>query len=129
MGGDNARLLAAVGHEAEEPPPLQLLALLERVLSTTGWFWKTNAEGCTTFVSSSYAAVSGMQPGDALGRNEWTQGRNLTEAMARRLAKAAGQRAEFREIEYQQVRGNGLEPIWCIASGVPVWDQQNVFRG
>jgi len=129
MGGDNARLLAAVGHEAEEPPPLQLLALLERVLSTTGWFWKTNAEGCTTFVSSSYAAVSGMQPGDALGRNEWTQGRNLTEAMARRLAKAAGQRAEFREIEYQQVRGDGLEPIWCIASGVPVWDQQNVFRG
>ncbi|MBW6496191.1 MAG: PAS domain-containing protein, partial [Burkholderiaceae bacterium] len=129
MGGDNARLLAAVGHEAEEPSPLQLLALLERVLSISGWFWKTNAEGRTTFVSSSYAAVSGMQPGEVLGRNEWTQGRNLKAAMARRLATAAGQRAEFSEIEYQQMRGDALEPIWCISSGVPVWDAQGTFCG
>ena len=122
-------LIIGSGSDSDEPAPPQLLALLERILSNTGWFWKTDATGHTTFVSSSFAAISGMRPADVLGRNEWMQGRNLKAGMARRMAVAARERAEFREIEFQQVRGPGLEPIWCITSGVPVRDEQGAFRG
>ncbi len=123
------RLLAAPDHDGEEPPPLQLLALLEHIASNKGWFWKTNATGITTFVSASFAAVSGMQPGEVLGRNEWGQDRQLTAVMARRMAAAARQRTDLNEIEFQQLRGPGLGPIWCITSGVPVWDEHGVFSG
>jgi len=93
------------------------------------WFWEMDADLRFTYMSENVERLAGVAPerhygktrteilGDDYDRDSWAD-----------HLKTLQERRPFRNFEYLR-NGEGVEPKWLRASGLPVFDDDGVFIG
>ncbi|MBI2308676.1 MAG: PAS-domain containing protein [Rhodocyclales bacterium] len=100
--------------------------------SASDWFWETDAELRFTYVSERFFEVSGLKPGQLIGKRRWEVAD--FDALRRANAKWDQHRADlearrpFRRFEYEVVNREGTRSHIRI-SGKPVYDERKQFIG
>ncbi len=97
--------------------------------ASSDWYWEQDAELRFTFVSDSNEPISGMRSAEHYGktRRETNPPGVGEEAWAHHEADLAARRP-FRDFRFQRVDGAGKVRHLSI-NGVPVFDEDGVFRG
>jgi PAS domain S-box-containing protein len=93
------------------------------------WFWEMDADLRFTYMSENVEWLAGVAP-------EWHYGKTRTEILGDDYnrdiwadhLKALQERKPFRNFEYYR-DGEGVEPKWLRASGLPVFDDDGAFIG
>ena len=97
--------------------------------ASADWFWETDADLRFAYFSPNVERVVGVPP-------EWHYGKTREELLGEDYDREAwdahlnqlSRHEPFRDFTYLRV-GEGVEPKWLRASGLPVFDEVGGFRG
>ena len=100
-------------------------------LSTSDWFWETDAQHCFCYFSGNFESVFGLPSEQLLGQNHpyllETHALNPPERVAAHKAQLAACQP-FKNFEYQFCNPQG-DIRWVSISGVPYLDASGQFAG
>ncbi len=96
--------------------------------NTSDWFWEMDENLRYTWISASFERFTGVPA-------EWHYGKSLSEIELsgmdtpewRARLEALERREPFRDVLHQRVTAKGK--FWLLSSGVPVFDDDGVFKG
>jgi len=97
------------------------------------WYWEQDADLRFTYLSPRYAAVTGMDPKESLGRTRHdvfgrsNRGLNSSEVRDRHL-KTLAERLPFKDFEVSNFGADG-KVRYLAASGVPIFNEVGGFVG
>ncbi len=96
--------------------------------ASADWYWETDAEGRTTWISDTYYERTGVEPSQVLGLAIEEIGSRFGNAShLRETREAMRLRVPFRDLRYpREVRG---AQHWRKHSGVPRFDASGAFAG
>ncbi len=127
--------ICGIGHDITEARLSQeKLALSEQRFqnfaeSASDWFWEMDADLRFSYISHNAEIITGKPASFFLGRRrELTSFGDKNEDLVRAHLELLERREPFRDFRYNMTGGDGSNLIVEI-SGVPVYDENGIFRG
>ncbi|MEQ9259579.1 MAG: ATP-binding protein [Roseovarius sp.] len=97
---------------------------------STEWFWEQDEDLRFTFLSQNFERITGIDPDDIIGktRRHFSADQERDPDGYGKIAAAILAREPFKDLIYRPI-GVTDEEMWFRSSGVPVYDEEGVFRG
>ncbi|NQW00157.1 MAG: PAS domain S-box protein [Rhodospirillales bacterium] len=96
--------------------------------SSSDWMWEMDEHLRFTFMSDNIRSI-GMNPEDLYGKTRRDIiGDQSNDQKVREHLQTLDDHLPFRDFEFLRVL-EGREPVWTRTSGIPVYDQDNNFKG
>ncbi|KAF0117831.1 MAG: Signal transduction histidine kinase [Rhodospirillaceae bacterium] len=97
-------------------------------VSTSDWFWETDANGHLTFISERIASILGVKPAAMLGYTYFDIGLETLPELAARHRDDLALHRPFRDLVFP-IEADGMGGKTILVSGVPVFGHNGVFLG
>ena len=102
---------------------------LDFVGSTSDWFWEMNSDVQFSFFSSRFEEISGVPPGDLLGKTRQETGiPGIDPAVWEQPMDDLEHHRPFRNFSHHRIMPNGKR-VYLSISGQPVFDVDGTFMG
>ncbi len=121
--------LHEIGTSHRSDVAFQEIRLRDFAAAGSDWFWEMDSELRFSYFSDQFEAVTGVKPGNLLGKTRQETGiPNITEEAWQNHLNDLNNREPFRDFTHPRDKSDGTR-VWLAISGKPVWAEDGSFLG